>query len=451
MQAMYKVVKCTYKANLAIGVAMSSLAINKQIKSSYNVDLSEITYRFTNCESMEHDGPRVINQCEPIYRQMNSLLVSDPRTLFQFEDNNGEYDGAQGFRLPRNGLYNITIAGARGGEGLCNSRYGKGIGVKLQVQLTTDYEYLIMVGHRGTSVCQVEENAANPVCQQPRPTTLEEIQTCNCTWYNFTRTLTNSDLRYMHNGGGGGGGGSMILPRIAETNQFLPLPLVIAPGGGGASAILDYDFLADSLSGNFSFPRNVSNEEIYRFHTMGHADQYYLIWPEGARGERLNENEPTTSGSGGGWRAVLELEELLVDGRLLSQPTNFAQGGFDCSSRLELLDANVFTEVFGGYGGGGGGCGSGGGGGGYTGGHVVSNDNRISGSGGDLGFFNDSLSALSLEENFQNDGDGYVEIVESNCECAGQCKVFTEEGQFECSCPNSTLLAEDGSDCYQSE
>ncbi len=413
-------------------------------------DLAEITYRFTDCESAEHDGPRVINQCKPLYEQMNSPLLDDPLTLFQFENNNGLYDGAQGFRLPKTDIYNVTLVGARGGEGLCNFQYGKGIGVKLQVELTTDYEYLIMVGHRGTSVCEVEENTANPVCQEPRPTTLEEAQTCNDTWYNFTRTLPNSNLRYMHNGAGGGGGASMILPRIVGNEQFLPLPLVITPGGGGASAILDYEFLANSLPENFSFPRNASSDEIYRFHANGHVEQYYLIWPEGARGERLNENEPTTSGSGGGWRALLDLEELPVDGRLLSQRTNFAQGGFDCSARLNLLGANVFTNVFGGYGGGGGGCGSGGGGGGYTGGHVVSNDNRIPGSGGDLGVINDTLT-VHLDSIFTNDDDGYVEIVASNCECAGQCEVFTEERQFECYCPNDSLLAPDGSNCYKGE
>lgn len=50
---------------------------------------------------------------------------------------------------------------------------------------------------------------------------------------------------------------------------------------------------------------------------------------------------------------------------------------------------------------------------------------------------------------FENDGDGYVEIMSSNCECAGQCVVYSEEGQFECLCPNDTILAEDGRSCYQ--
>ena len=144
-----------------------------------------------------------------------------------------------------------------------------------------------------------------------------------------------------------------------------------------------------------------------------------------------------------------------VDGKLLSQQNNFAEGGSDCSSSLQTIDSHVFSGVFGGYGGGGGGCGSGGGGGGYTGGHVLENFPDTPGSGGDAGVFdlNEDCGILvtNLIDFRNNDDDGYVEIVESNCECAGQCKVFTEEGQFECSCPNGTLLAEDMSDCYQSE
>ncbi len=383
---------------------------------------------------------------------MNSPIVADRDTFFQFEQFNGNYDGAQGFRLPRNDLYNITIAGARGGEGLCNFEYGLGGVARMQVELTTDYDYLILVGHRGTSVCDVPDNADNPICLEPRPTNFQEAQTCNSSWYNFTRTLENSDDRYMHNGGGGGGGGSMIWPRRVDTEPFTDLPIVIAPGGGGASTLLDYEFLANSLPDNFSYPRNTSSREVYQFHISGHFSPYYLTWPEGARGERLDEAELSTSGSGGGWKTLLEFSNLDVDGGLLSQITSFALGGLDCYTRLKLLNANEFSNVFGGYGGGGGGCGSGGAGGGYTGGHIISNDNRLPGSGGDFGMFNvsDSLS-ISLLSSFHNDGDGYVEIVSSNCECAGQCVVYPEEKQFECLCQNDTLLAEDGINCYQGE
>ncbi len=139
---------------------------------------------------------------------------------------------------------------------------------------------------------------------------------------------------------------------------------------------------------------------------------------------------------------------LEVDGKLVSQPNNFAQGGFDCSSGVPS-ESRVFTGVYGGYGGGGG-CGSGGGGGGYTGGHIFGIVNTIPGGGGDVGVFNlTELPLVGIVSSVHNDDDGYVEIVSSNCECAGQCVVYPEEKQFECLCPNDALLAEDGSNCYQ--
>ena len=417
----------------------------------FYIDLAEITYRFTNCGSTNHDGPRVIQQCQPLYAQMNSP-IANPGTLFQFEDFDGEYDGAQGFHVPRDDVYNVTIAGASGGEGVCNYHYGLGGVISAQVRLTTDYEYLILVGHKGTSVCDDQEaNARYPVCQQPRPTNLEEAQVCGNAWFNYTNKSSISQNLYMFSGGGGGGGASMVFPRRVTDQNFLDLPIAISPGGGGASAILDYDFLAEAIPENFSNPRqNSSKVERYTVHVNRHSDQYYQLWPIGTRGARLDTLTPFSSGAGGGLEAAPTtlIQALAVDGRLLTQDRNFAQGGFGCS----LFDlSDDFITVFGGYGGGGGGCGSGGGGGGYTGGHVISSDRRIPGSGGDSEFFNytDLPVREILPHDPFNDGDGFVEIVASNCGCDGECVVYTDERQFECLCPNDTLLAEDGSSCYR--
>ena len=370
--------------------------------------------------------------------------------MFEVDNINDEYGGGQGFRLPKNDLYNITIAGARGGEGLCNFEYGLGGVVRMQVELTTDYEYLILVGHRGTSVCDVPDNADNPICRQPRLRNVTEAEACKVDWNNWiNKTLPESNNSAHFNGGGGGGGASMIWPRRKNDLRFINLPIAIAPGGGGASALLDYKSLELTLSSlSFNYPINGTKEEIYRFHVNAHFDQYLLTWPEGDRGTRP---AVITSGSGGGWNSVVGFPLLEVDGKLLSQPNNFAQGGFDCSPSAPN-GSRVFTGVNGGYGGGGGGCDSGGGGGGYTGGHVVRNSNITPGGGGDVGIFNQTeLPLVGMLGRNHNDDDGYVEIVSSNCECAGQCVVYPEEKQFECLCPNDTLLAEDRSNCYQGE
>lgn len=63
--------------------------------------------------------------------------------------------------------------------------YGKGSVLKIQARLSTDFEYLIIVGHRGTSVCAVPENANHPVCQQPRPMTFQETIACDEFWYTI--------------------------------------------------------------------------------------------------------------------------------------------------------------------------------------------------------------------------------------------------------------------------
>ena len=430
--------------------AQASQHVNACNLSHLYTDLTEITYRFTNCGSSNHDGPRVNAECGRFYEQINSPIVTNQR-LFQFERQDGQYNGGQGFRLPRNDLYNITIAGARGGEGLCNFEYGLGGVVHMQVELTTDYEYLILVGHRGTSVCDVPDNANNPICQQPRPRNLAEAEACKVDWNNWiNEALPEGSNAALFNGGGGGGGASMMWPRRKTGSEFTNMPIAIAPGGGGASALLDYESLQHLLVRfSLNYPINGTKEEIYRFHVNAHFDQYLLTWSKGNRGNRPADSLIITSGSGGGWNSVVGLPLFEVDGKLLSQANNFAQGGFDCSSSTPI-ESRVFTRVNGGYGGGGGGCDSGGAGGGYTGGHVVRNSNTIPGSGGDDGIFNRTELPLArmLGRN-HNDDDGYVEIVSSNCECAGQCVVYPEEKQFECLCPNDTLLAEDGRSCYQ--
>ncbi len=43
--------------------------------------------------------------------------------------------------------------------------------------------------------------------------------------------------------------------RVDTDQQFIDLPIVIAPGGGGASGLLDYEFLANFLPDNLLSPK----------------------------------------------------------------------------------------------------------------------------------------------------------------------------------------------------
>ena len=391
---------------------------------------------------------------------MDSPIVANDDSFFRFED--GSYDGAQGFRVPKDDLYNITIAGAAGGMGVCNYEFGYGGVVNVQVRLTTDYEYLILVGQRGTSVC--DTNRTHIFCTN-LPTNLDEASLCDENWETWTSSLpanNDTNFHYLRNGGGGGGGASMVWPRRRNNREFTNLPIAIGPGGGGASAILDYDYLANelvSLSSAFEiqYPNESDAMTINRYYINAHLQPFLSSssWTPGARGIRPDGLNVVTSGSGGGWNPTLLLSLINVDGKLLSQRTDLAEGGFDCTSRIfSSQDRNVFRDVFGGYGGGGGGCGSGGAGGGYTGGHVLTNDNKNSGGGGDVGLFPNQIPNFryNMSSTFHfNDGDGYVEIVSSDCTCAGWCIVYANESEFECFCPNGTSLAPDGSSCYEGE
>ncbi len=128
----------------------------------------------------------------------------------------------------------------------------------------------------------------------------------------------------------------MIWPRRKNDSEFTDLPIAIAPGGGGASAVW---VLKSELSNyQLNYPINGTSEEIYRFHVNVHFDQYLLIWPVGGRGIRPSDSLIITSGSGGG---LISFSVLEVDGKLLRQENSFAEGGFDCSSS----ESRVFTDV----------------------------------------------------------------------------------------------------------
>ena len=411
---------------------------------AYPLDLSDITYRFSNCKSTGRFGPDVTRDCRPFYKSIDSPIAANSNTLFQFE--NGKYSGAQGFRLPRDGVYNITVAGASSGEGVCNYHHGNGRAIRAQVRLTTDYEYLILVGQRGTSACDVQENADHLLCQQSlRPSNPEEAQICSDAWLNWTNTVDSIIAYTLYNfsGGGGGGGASMIWSRRVDTGEFSQEPIAAGAGGGGASAILNYERFLKIAGLNVSCGCPPDETYISFMSSCGFFD-----WKKGTRGYRPEEN---TSGAGGGWEreGATNLTFLEVDGKSLSKPTAFAEGGLDCLANGVVNGS--FVNVFGGYGGGGGGCGSGGGGGGYTGGRVISSDKIIPGSGGASILFNYSI--LDYEffpyNHFSDRQDGYVEIVASNCGCDGECVVYTHVRQFECLCSNGALLAEDGSSCYR--
>ena len=306
--------------------------------------------------------------------------------LFQFDEEH--FQGGQGFQIPREDVYNVTIAGAAGGRGLCNIHFGHGTVMDFQIQLTPDYELLVMVGQKGKSPC--DKFADHPLCHSP-PTSLRDANHCSQSWYNYTLERSVNHQMYLYTGGAGGGRASMLRARNVKTGELFSLPLIIAGGGGGTSAILNYN-----STFNLVIPtgeQHLTPEEFYR----KHIDRLILESGEnyGRRGYRPLSQISRLSGAGGGWSS--ELSTSGTDGKSLSQTTHFAEGGLNCD-HLKLLDsAGSFSNVDGGFGGGGGECGGGGGGGGYTGGAVLDYSNEIPGGGGEsIAFIFHNVSIMIL-------------------------------------------------------
>ena len=372
-------------------------------------------------------------KCMDNYTKDQSPLIRD-KVLFGFGPN--AYEGAQGFKVPRSGLYNITVAGAAGGIGVCNFEYGRGLVVQLQANVSSEFDLLVLVGQRGVSPCDI--NPSHELCGNP-PTTVEQSMECGAQWND------------IYSGGAGGGGASMLWQRNATSGEFCSYPFVVAGGGGGSSAILDYDIVEEivlelaMLDYELLNLTDCENDSELCYQELLNAKSE--LWnPElhdypGIQGFRYPIND--ISGVGGSFSP--QPDQLDEEGGSLSDCEKFAEGGFDCG-RGEFFSVE-FEGVYGGFGAGGGGCGEGGGGGGYSGGDVLFYGNAVPGGGGYstlYGWHDIPDGDFSL-----NDGDGYVEIVPADCGCVYECAVSGEE--FECLCPGETQLAPDQSNCYEGE
>ena len=415
----------------------------------YNLDLTDITYEYRSCGVSGRLGPPFAT-CEEYYEEKQSRIHKD-QVLFQFE--NGDYLGAQGFRVPSTGTYNITIAGASGGWGLCSVfQGGYAYERTIQVHLTPEEELLVMVGQQGRGPCDVIPNS-NPVYSAfcvNRPMFTEDIENCTSTWINTNNT---NPAFYAVFGGAGGGGASMVRARNKTSRVFESFPIVISPGGAGTPALVDYEIIrvidSDAPIG-FFFPTSFAYRTFLNGQSREFDSQYSTV---GIRGIRINVTDTLTSaGTGGGYSTGI-VRALDQDGQALNTPQNFALGGVDCLQFLGLRIAEIpFKGAFGGFGGGGGACGGSGAGGGYTGGPIFRQGLTIPGAGG-FSYVGDFFSKFIITEigkrTLGDVGSGYVDIVRADCGCVHECVVYNAEREFECLCPNGTSIAPDLSDCFE--
>ena len=343
---------------------------------------SNVHYNFTTCGNEGRTGP-TLDKCMKYYENQQS-------PIFTSNFNISVINGSQIFTIPVAGTYAITIAGAKGGDGVCPTSIGlKGAVIKGMLHFDK-YELLrIMVGQQGRNTCF---NNTAEVCRGQMPTDNCQIP---------VRFFSNLD-------GGTGGGGASMLQRVFKNDSLDNKPIVIAPGGGGAC-------LFSCSNDTDSCPSNIS----------------------------LPDNE-LVPGAGGNFAPSDSKRD--VDGFSLNES---GEGGMDCTSGEEV----AFSGVDGGFGGGGGACEGGGGGGGWIGGRggfsrECDDDLNITYSFfyGESGMSYGNAYASTWTTVGNNGGHGYVSLL-LLCNCTYQC-VF-EGSMYSCSCPDNSFKTQDGLDCYR--
>uniref|UniRef100_A0A2K5EPL9 Tyrosine-protein kinase receptor n=1 Tax=Aotus nancymaae TaxID=37293 RepID=A0A2K5EPL9_AOTNA len=255
-----------------------------------------VHWLFTTCGASGPHGPTQA-QCNNAYQNSNlSVEVGSE----------GPLKGIQMWKVPATDTYRCGRWGeggshvvGRGGGGGGEGRGGLEKG-RRQGQAQRSLEGGISTNQLIQKVCIGENNVIE-----------EEIR-------------VNRSVHEWAGGGGGGGGATYVF----KMKDGVPVPLIIAAGGGQ-----DDTFHPERLENNSS--------------VLG-----------------LNGNSEGLVGNGGGWN---DNTSLLWAGKSLLEG---ATGGHSCPQAMKKWG----WETRGGFGGGGGGCSSGGGGGGYIGGNAASNN-----------------------------------------------------------------------------
>lgn len=425
--------------------------------SIFFLDLNEIQYRFTPCGANGTTGP-TFSQCIDWYTSKNSSLINGNKLFELVIDGNQVFSGSQGFKVPKSGHYNIKVAGASGGRGLCSYQHGRGLLWEGTVYLENTQNLLILAGQKGLGPCDISDL---PQCKSP-PENFEDAGKCFKNWENWLvaqtdLSLTDKQSIFNFAGGGAGGGASMIRVQERKTGLLQKWPLVVAGGGGGTASNTSFTFL-DSL--NIAIPpgadENISLQDRFTmFIDAKSTSRDYSISDEhnftATRGyvaflADIYRNRP---GAGGGY---LPASSLYQDGSALNQSANFASGGYDCLLYSANLNRHtlMIESVHGGFGGGGGQCQSGGSGGGFSGGSIFSGAFGVAGNGG---FSVNTSSGINVVQptkfGLNDELDGYIEIVHANCECSYKCDLMYDVKKFRCVCPDDYNLAPNEFDCFQ--
>ncbi|EDL38401.1 anaplastic lymphoma kinase [Mus musculus] len=267
---------------------------NKESKSWANISGPTpifdptVHWLFTTCGASGPHGPTQA-QCNNAYQNSNLSVVVGSE---------GPLKGVQIWKVPATDTYSISGYGAAGGKGGKNTMMrSHGVSVLGIFNLEKGDTLYILVGQQGEDACPRANQLIQKVCVGENNVIEEEIR-------------VNRSVHEWAGGGGGGGGATYVF----KMKDGVPVPLIIAAGGGGRAY--------GAKTETFHPERLESNSSV-----LG-----------------LNGNSGA-AGGGGGWN---DNTSLLWAGKSLLEG---AAGGHSCPQAMKKWG----WETRGGFGGGGGG------------------------------------------------------------------------------------------------
>ncbi|XP_053445297.1 ALK tyrosine kinase receptor-like [Nycticebus coucang] len=166
-----------------------------------------VHWLFTTCGASGPYGPTQA-QCNNAYQNSNLSVVVGSE---------GPLKGIQIWKVPATDTYSISGYGAAGGKGGKNTMMrSHGVSVLGLFNLEKDDTLYILVGQQGEDACPSTNQLIQKVCVGENNVIEAEIR-------------VNRSVHEWAGGGGGGGGATYVF----KMKDGVPVPLIIAAGGGG--------------------------------------------------------------------------------------------------------------------------------------------------------------------------------------------------------------------------
>uniref|UniRef100_A0A8C2P3L6 Tyrosine-protein kinase receptor n=1 Tax=Capra hircus TaxID=9925 RepID=A0A8C2P3L6_CAPHI len=242
-----------------------------------------VHWLFTTCGASGPHGPTQA-QCNNAYRNSNLSVVVGSE---------GPLKGIQTWKVPATDTYSISGYGAAGGKGGKNTMMrSHGVSVLGIFNLEKDDTLYILVGQQGEDACPSANRLIQKVCIGENNVIEEEIR-------------VNKSVHEWAGGGGGGGGATYVF----KMKDGVPVPLIIAAGGGGRAYGAKTDTFHPERLENNSSVLGLNGNSGAAGGGGGWSDNTSLLWSgksllEGATGghscgNAASNNDPEMDGEDG--------------------------------------------------------------------------------------------------------------------------------------------------------